>query len=220
MTSVNLAEAEAALAHVGISDVSRETLGKLGKYVALLEKWQRTQNLVGPSAIREVWTRHVADSAQLVALAPTARRWLDIGAGAGFPGLIIAILLATDPESFVDLVESRAKKCVFLREAERVTGVSMAVHCARIESVSPHLPIVPDAISARAVASLETLLGWIEPLLVKGATAYLHKGLDFEREWQSIRDQERFDMIVHHSRIGPGIIAEVRASSAKYHSET
>lgn len=220
MANVNRADAEAALGRAGLGKVSRETLDRLSRYVNLLDKWQRKQNLVGPSAIQEVWTRHVADSAQLVALAPTARRWLDIGAGAGFPGVVVAILLAADPESLVDLVESRAKKCVFLREARRVTGVSLDVHCARIESVVPGLSNIPDAISARAVASLETLLGWIEPLLARGATAYLHKGLDFEREWQSIRDQGRFDLIVHKSRIGPGVIAEVRASSAEHHSET
>ncbi|MHA1573678.1 MAG: 16S rRNA (guanine(527)-N(7))-methyltransferase RsmG, partial [Alphaproteobacteria bacterium] len=193
---------------------------KLNLFVSLLDEWQRTQNLVGPSAIHEIWIRHIADSAQLTALAPKARRWLDIGAGAGFPGIVIAMLLAGAPGSFVDLVESRAKRCAFLREAGRVTGVSVAVHCERLENMTPGLPVVPDAISARAVAPLGKLLGWIEPMLEKGATAYLHKGLDFEREWQSIRDQKRFDLIVHDSRVGSGVIAEIRASSAKHNSET
>lgn len=218
MANVSRADAEAALTLAGIKDVSRETLEKLRLYVSLLSEWQLAQNLVGPSAIREVWTRHIADSAQLVALAPKARRWLDIGSGAGFPGLVIAILLAAEPAYSVDLVESRSKRCAFLREAGRATGASVEVHCARIDKIVPKAPI-PDAISARAVASLDTVLKWIEPFLARGAAAYLHKGLDFEREWQSIRDKERFDLVLHPSRIGPGVIAEIRAGRAEDHSE-
>ena len=218
MSNVSQADATAALGLAGIDHVSRETLDRLSRYVSFLSEWQQAHKLVGPSAIQEVWTRHIADSAQLVALAPAARRWLDIGSGAGFPGLVIAILLAADPGSFVDLVESRSKRCAFLREAGRVTGVSVDVHCERIDKIIPELPI-PDAISARAVASLDRLLEWIEPLLAKGATAYLHKGLDFEREWQTIRDKERFDLVLHTSRIGAGVIVEVRARRAEHHSE-
>lgn len=95
----------------------------------------------------------------------------------------------------------------------------MTVHCDRAENVLENLP-VPDAVSARAVAPLTVILEWLEPLLRKGTTAYLHKGLDFEQEWKSFRHQHRFDLLVHKSRIGPGVIAEVRANSAKNHLET
>jgi len=104
----------------GLIDVSRETAERLERFVALLKKWQAADNLIAPSTLSSVWRRHVADSAQLVGMFPGRQRWLDIGSGAGFPGLVVAILLGEG--SSVHLVESNQRKCAFLRAAIRGTG--------------------------------------------------------------------------------------------------
>jgi 16S rRNA (guanine527-N7)-methyltransferase len=204
-------EAEAALTSAGLAGVSRETVERLTEFVALLTKWQRVKNLVGPSALDEIWTRHVADSAELVAIAPAARRWLDLGSGAGFPGMIVAILLAETEGAGVDFVESNAGKCAFLREAARELGVPARVHNARIEDFVADWSEPVDAISARALAPMPHLVEWLAPLLDKGAVAFLHKGLEFESEWAATPDRARFDLVQHRSRIGSGVIVELKA---------
>ncbi len=105
-----------------LTPVSRETSERLDRFVELLLTWQRRINLIAPSTIPQLWTRHVADSLQLLELAPDARVWVDLGAGGGFPGLVIACALAGRTGALVHLVESNAKKAAFLREAVRVTG--------------------------------------------------------------------------------------------------
>ncbi len=208
-------EAEAALTAAGLGRVSRETIERLTRFVALLTKWQRVKNLVGPSALDEIWMRHVGDSAQLLAVAPTARRWLDLGSGAGLPGLVLAALLAETEGAAVHLVESNAKRCAFLREAARVMEVPATVHHARIEDIAADWPETIDAISARGLAPMPQLAGWLVPLLLdRGSVAYLHKGLDFEREWAATPHRERFDLIQHRSRIGSGVIVELKAAGA------
>ena len=107
-------------------NVSRETAETLDLYVAQLKRWQTVKNLVGPATLSEVWHRHIADALQLFALAPDAKRWLDLGSGAGIPGLILAI--AGGPDVTVDLVESNARKCAFLSEAARLTGARARGH--------------------------------------------------------------------------------------------
>lgn len=204
-------EAEAALTSVGVADVSRETIDRLAEFVALLTKWQRVKNLVGPSALDEIWTRHIADSAELVRVAPAARRWLDLGSGAGFPGMIVAILLADQKDAMVDLVDSNAGKCAFLREAARELGVPARVHNARIEDLVTDWPEPVDAVSARALAPMPHLVEWLAPLLERGAVAFLHKGLEFESEWEATPDRARFDLVQHRSRIGSGVIVELKA---------
>ena len=161
--------------------VSRETQERLDRYVELLLTWQRTTNLIAPSTAAEIWTRHVADSAQLLELAsPRTQTWIDIGSGGGFPGLVIACALA--PPAMVHLVESNAKKAAFLREAVRVTGVSAQVHAQRIEDYVQTFQAQADVVTARAVAPLSTLLGYVQPLVERGAQALLLKGQDVERE--------------------------------------
>ena len=113
------ADREAALA---LTPVSRETLARLDRFVATLLTWQQRINLIAPASVRAIWTRHVADSLQLVSLAPAAKIWLDLGSGGGFPGLVIACALGETPGARVHLVESNGKKAAFLREAVRVTG--------------------------------------------------------------------------------------------------
>jgi 16S rRNA (guanine527-N7)-methyltransferase len=169
------ADREAALALV---PVSRETLARLDRFVATLLAWQRRINLIAPATIAEVWTRHVADSLQLVALAPGARVWLDLGSGGGFPGLVIACALAGTPGTQIHLIESNGKKAAFLREAVRVTGTPAIVHQARIEQMGTRADERVDVVTARALAPLADLLVLSEPWLKKGAQALFLKGQD------------------------------------------
>ena len=149
--------------------VSRETEARLALYVDRLRDWQRVKNLVGPSTLDHVWSRHIADSAQVLALAPQARRWVDLGSGAGFPGLVLAIMLAGQAGATVDLVESNARKCAFLRDVIRATGAPARVHAGRIEALIPSLEAGVEVVTSRALAPWPTLVGWSRSLLDCGA---------------------------------------------------
>ncbi|HEV7440899.1 MAG TPA: 16S rRNA (guanine(527)-N(7))-methyltransferase RsmG [Methylobacterium sp.] len=179
--------------------VSRETAAKLDLYVAQLRRWQSVKNLVGPATLSEVWTRHVADALQLLDLAPEATRWLDLGSGAGIPGLILAIAGADRPGFTVDLVESNARKCAFLTEAARLTGAPARVHNARIEDVIGRLAGA-EIVCARALANLDQLLAWTEPLLKMGTTGLFPKGRDVEAELTQAAQRWRFVYDLHPSR--------------------
>lgn len=194
-----------------ILDVSRETRERLAIYVALLEKWQKSQNLVSPATLPQAWRRHVADGAQVHALKPNFRRWVDLGSGAGFPGLVTAILLAETPGAAVHLVESNQGKVAFLRTVARETGAPAIVHAARIESFSKDFAEEVDGVSARALASFATLLGWSAPLLARGAVAVFHKGQDFGAELAEATLSWAVDLIEHQSKTEPtGRLVEVR----------
>jgi 16S rRNA (guanine527-N7)-methyltransferase len=162
------------------ANVSRETAKRLEAFVALLLDWQRKTNLIAPSTVPEIWTRHVADSLQLLDLAPDAKTWIDLGSGGGFPGLVIACALR--PPAIVHLVESNSKKAAFLREAVRVTGAPARVHATRIEDFSAQFQDAADIVTARALAPLPKLLELIEPFVKRGAKALLLKGQDVEAE--------------------------------------
>jgi 16S rRNA (guanine527-N7)-methyltransferase len=162
--------------------VSRETLARLDRYVDLLLEWQRRMNLIAPSTEPVVWTRHIADSLQLTALAPEARIWADLGSGAGFPGLAVACALADLPGAEVHLVESKNKKAAFLREAAQITGAPVIVHAERIEDFVKHLPARFDIVTARALAPLTDLLTAAYPLLKSGAQGLFPKGQDVDAE--------------------------------------
>src|SRR6202167_4749211 len=129
--------------------VSRETVDRLDRFVAVLLLWQQQINLIAPSTERNLWTRHVADSLQLIALAPKAHIWADLGSGAGFPGLAIACALADVPNARVHLVESNPKKIAFLREAVRAIGAPAIVHPRKIEEFVAHPPEPIEAVAAR-----------------------------------------------------------------------
>ena len=189
--------------------VSSDVLDRLQSFVALLEKWQRVHNLVGPDTLDEVWERHIADSAQLAMLAPDAQRWLDLGSGAGFPGLVVAILIRARGDAFVDLVESNQKKCAFLREAIRITGAPAAVRCERIESVVKRWSAPVDVVTARALAPLPILCAYAEGFITRGAVALFHKGRGFESELADARQLWDIDLVQHSSR-GEGSIVEIR----------
>ena len=168
--------------------VSRETIGRLEVYASLLERWQKTINLVAPSTVDDVWHRHIADSAQLVALAPDGPlRWLDLGSGGGFPGLVAAMMLAERHGSLVTLIESDARKCAFLREVARQTGLAALLRVdiltSRIELAANTSSVGPvDVISARALAPLDRLLGWCQPFFGAGTIGLLPKGADVAAE--------------------------------------
>jgi 16S rRNA (guanine527-N7)-methyltransferase len=173
---------------LALTPVSRETSERLDTFVELLLSWQRTTNLIAASTIPHLWTRHIADSLQLLDLAPDARVWVDLGSGAGFPGLAIAIALAEKPGAMVHLIDSNKKKAAFLREAQRVTGAPAEVHTQRIEDFANSFTAPLDAVTARAVAPLKLLLNQSFPLLGKsGAMGLFPKGQHAELELKEAR---------------------------------
>jgi 16S rRNA (guanine527-N7)-methyltransferase len=161
---------------LALTPVSRETEARLDRFVALLLDWQRRINLIAASTEAKLWTRHIADSLQLLPLASHARRWVDLGSGGGFPGLVVACALAETKGAEVHLVESNAKKAAFLREAARVTGAPAVVHAARIEDFVDNAPDGIEVVTARALAPLVDLLATAYPLLQRGAWGLFPKG--------------------------------------------
>src|SRR5262249_32684865 len=140
--------------------VSRETWDRLDRFVARLFEVQQHTNLVANSTLPQVWTRHVADSLQLLRLTPDAKRWIDIGSGAGFPRLVIACALAGVPGAEIHLVESKQKKANFLRDCAHALAIPAIVHARRIEDFSKVNKRMFDVVTARAVAPLEKLIGY------------------------------------------------------------
>jgi 16S rRNA (guanine527-N7)-methyltransferase len=169
-------------AAVALLAVSRETEERLARYVELLVRWQGVQNLVAKSTLGQIWMRHIADSAQLQELAPGARRWVDMGSGAGFPGLVLAICLAERGDAEVHLIESDRRKAAFLGEVARQTGVAVHIHAARIETVLPTIASPVDAITARALAPLPCLIEMGSIHLDQGAIGLFPKGQDVDKE--------------------------------------
>lgn len=165
---------------------SRETapalLSRLDRFVELLLQWQATTNLVAPSTLPELWTRHIADSLQLLPLAPEAKHWVDFGSGGGFPGLVIACALADRPGAVVHLVESNLKKAAFLREAARITGAPAKIHAVRIEDFVDQFAEPVEIVTARALAALDNLIESAYPLLRRGSRGLFLKGQDVEAE--------------------------------------
>jgi 16S rRNA (guanine527-N7)-methyltransferase len=167
--------------------VSRETEALLQFYVAELKKWQNIKNLVSPHSLDSAWERHIIDSLQLLHAAPGQIHWLDIGSGAGFPGLVLAIALKNVSLARVDLVESNARKCSFLKHIIRETGAPAVVHSMRIEdfvtSVLRDKPTChPHVVTARALAPLPNLLSLTEVFLRRGSMGLFMKGKDVQSE--------------------------------------
>jgi len=180
--------AEAALRELG---VSREALDRLAEVAALVEKWTPRVNLIARSTRSSLWWRHIVDSAQIYPLAPkSARRWVDLGSGAGFPGLVCA-LLAQDAgaETAFALVESDRRKCAFLHAAKRQLGLDVQVIPARAEETPP---LRADIISARALAPLDGLFGLAERHLAPGGILLLPKGAGHATEIASAERRWRF----------------------------
>jgi len=187
---------------LALTPVSRETEERLDRYVQLLLRWQSKINLLSPSTLPELWTRHVADSLQLIPLAPQARIWADLGSGGGFPGLPIA--LAGEAGTMVHLIESNGKKAAFLREAVRVTGARAVVHHERTEKFGESCVETVDAVTARAVAPLKTLCDQAFPLLRGGAIGVFPKGQDVDVELTHAAKYWRLDVSKVPSKTSPG----------------
>ena len=167
---------------LSLTPVSRETAERLDRFVTLLLTWQKTTQLIATSTVTHLWTRHIADSLQLVDLAPDARSWVDMGTGGGFPGLVIACALAETAGVRVDLVESNAKKAAFLRAAAAATESPAVVHAVRMENFVESFADAPEIVTARAVSPLSSLLGQCLPLLQRGAIGIFPKGQDVGAE--------------------------------------
>jgi 16S rRNA (guanine527-N7)-methyltransferase len=194
-------------AATGCTDAQR---ADVEAYLALLSEWNEKMNLVGPSALAEFWPRHAYDSAQLLPFAPEAKVWADLGAGAGFPGLVLAILLKGAPGAKVHLVESMAKRCRFLAEVVQTLGLPAEIHNARAED----LGIRVDIVTARACAPLVRLLGYAEPYLKRGATGLFLKGQDVVSELTEATKYWKFEAELSASSSHPdGRILQVKGLS-------
>lgn len=186
-----------------LADVSRETWSRLDRYVELLLPAAERTNLIARSTIPHLWTRHIADSLQLLALAPAAIRWIDLGSGAGFPGIVLACALADREGAHVHLVESTGKKAAFLREAVKQLDVPATVHAVRIEDFVKNRPERADVVTARALAPLNELLKLAQPLLQHGALGLFPKGQDVEAELTTAAKSWKVDAELVPSKTSP-----------------
>jgi 16S rRNA (guanine527-N7)-methyltransferase len=157
-----------------LTGADARALADLERYRALLEDWNQRMNLVGPATLPAFWSRHALDSAQLLPLAPDALTWADLGAGAGLPGVVLAILGRNRPGFHVHLVESMSKRCRFLEAVVEELALPASVHNARAEA----LGLTVDIVTSRACAPLARLLGYARPYLQRGARGLFLKGQD------------------------------------------
>jgi 16S rRNA (guanine527-N7)-methyltransferase len=198
--------------------VSRETLERLRTYEALLRQWQKTINLVAPSTLPDIWHRHFADSAQLLAHAPAgAKHWLDLGSGAGFPGLVLAILMAERRGSQMTLIESDTRKGAYLAEVARRTGVAVDIQGTRIEKSATQAKVGPvDVVTARALAPLPRLLDLSAPFFSGPTVGLFLKGREAEAEVQAAEKLWEFEADLRQSRTdASGRVVVIRALNAK-----
>lgn len=190
---------QARAAFQASTGVSRETLQRFDIYAGLLQKWNPAINLVAKTTLAHLWDRHFFDSAQLFDLAPeNASKWLDLGSGGGFPGLVIAILAHERAANLqITCVESDQRKAVFLRTVIRETGINAEVLTARIEDLPPQ---GADIISARALAPLRELIGLAEPHLAPHGIALFPKGAQVANEMTDALETWAFRVDEYPSR--------------------
>jgi 16S rRNA (guanine527-N7)-methyltransferase len=199
---------------------SRETGARLDRFVELLLDWQKRMNLVAASTLPSLWTRHVADSLQLLDLAPDAKTWIDLGSGAGFPGLAIACALADVPGASIHLIESNQKKSRFLTDAIRHNQVPAVVHAVRIEDFVKNFMVQPDVLTARALAPLHQILTWAYPLSKTGAQGLFMKGQDVGSELTEAAKYWKFEPVLVPSRTSPNSrIVSVRHWEPRPHAD-
>ena len=186
-------------------DVSRETTERLQHLDVLLRKWTPKINLVSKNSVKESWSRHIIDSAQVFqSQAMGVDKWVDIGSGGGFPGLVVAILCKElRPELNVVLIESDQRKCAFLRSVVRETGVNAEVLTARIEQAEPQKA---DILSARALADLTTLLGFAERHLAPSGQCVFLKGASWQKEIQDAEKTWKFAYSQRRSITDPNAV--------------
>lgn len=208
----NLVQVVDAESFSAATHVSRETMERLAQYESLLIKWQRSINLVAKSTLDSLWQRHMLDSAQLANLGPeSALCWIDLGSGGGFPGLVVAILLRDRPDFEMHLVESDQRKSIFMREVIRATGAPAEVHTRRIEAFAQETDLKPDIVSARALAPLERIIEWAQPLFGPETTGLFLKGQGLEDELTSARKGWIFEETVIPSLSDPsGSVLQLR----------
>jgi len=189
--------------------VSRETFERLQAFEQLFLKWNHSINLAAPSTLDDVWRRHILDSAQLARIAPAAMRWVDLGSGGGFPGLVLGFLLVERPDASIDLVESNRKKASFLQSVIGQFNLPARVVAKRIDD-SYALVSAPEIVTARALAALPDLLDLSAPWLAKGARALFHKGRDYRAEVEESTHRWTFDLVEHPSMTDAhGVILEI-----------
>ena len=182
-----------------LSGATPAQMADLERFREILADWNGRMNLVGASTLDSYWSRHVWDSAQLLPLAPDALTWADLGAGAGFPGLVLAAMLKGRPGAKVHLVESMAKRCRFLAEVVGVLALPAQIHNARAEDMKLKVEVV----TARAVAPLARLLGFAAPYFSRGARGLFLKGQDIDAELEDAHAAWRFDVDVLTSQSDP-----------------
>jgi 16S rRNA (guanine527-N7)-methyltransferase len=189
--------------------VSRETFEGLEAFESMFLLWAGRINLAAPSTLGDIWSRHILDSAQLAPLAPAALRWLDLGSGGGFPGLVLAFFLKERSDGQIDLVESNRKKAGFLQAVIGQFSLPARVHPRRIGEEIKDLGR-PEIVTARALAPLPQLLGLAFPWLSTGARGLLHKGRDYRQEVQESSLIWQYDLVEHRSRVDDdGVILEI-----------
>lgn len=183
-------------------DVSRETIERLERLHALLLKWNPAINLVSRATLDTAWTRHILDSAQIFRLGHPHGRWVDLGSGGGFPGLVVACMAEGEGVDLsVTLIESDQRKATFLRQAARELAPKTTVLAERIEKANPQMA---DTLSARALADLPALLGFANRHLASGGIALFPKGERWQQEVAEARKDWHFDLTVHPSATESG----------------
>jgi 16S rRNA (guanine527-N7)-methyltransferase len=195
--------------------VSHETQARLDQFVELFLRWQRVVQLVSAASLPKLWTRHIADSLQIAALAPEAKVWVDLGTGGGFPGLVVAIAMAGRVGALVHLIESDTRKAAFLREAARVTQAPAKIYAERIESVAKRIGRC-DVVTARALAPLQRIIELSEPWLAGGATGIFMKGQDVDNELTEAAKSWKIQSRLMPSRTDPrGKILAVESAARR-----
>jgi 16S rRNA (guanine527-N7)-methyltransferase len=204
---------------LALKPVSRETSDRLDRFVEFLLPWTERTNLIARSTIPTIWTRHIADSLQLLALAPDAKTWIDLGSGAGFPGLVIACALAERAGVTVHLVESQGKKANFLREAVKHLELPATVHAVRIEDFVKNCAVRPDVVTARALAPLNELFKLAHPLLKPGVKGLFPKGQHVEVELTEASKSWNIDADLVPSKTSPDgrivVVSKLGARTSK-----
>lgn len=191
-----------------LDTLPKPSIERLQSYVALLDKWRRITNLISDRSFDEVWSRHIEDGILVANACPTARRWLDIGSGAGFPGVVLGTLLADQQDAKVHCVESDGRKCAFLRTVADELRIPIKVHNARAETITIRETGDIEALTARAFSSIDHILALGEDYLAKGATAVLPRGKTSAREVETL-DAKRYAIGVN-SGPGGGVILTIR----------
>lgn len=191
--------------------VNPTVMERLDVYVELLHSWQRAKNLISATTLSDIWSRHITDSFQLIRIRTNAQhidptsdqtRWLDLGSGAGLPGMVVALALSDGQTKSVSLIEANGRKCSFLRAVSRETQCPVHVYSKRIESLDTQADFVaPDIITARALAPLSKLCDLMASLMSPKTIALVHKGQDFGSEIENTAKYWDFFVVEHKSQV-------------------